>query len=91
MHIIEEILIEFQAEDITASAIERSLELKQGALQIAIMTDDPEVVALLKMVRTYPWLLEVAEHNFREDNALRILLHNAVNVMVNEKYNNTNK
>ena len=87
MHVIEEILVEFQAQGITASAIERVFDLEQGALKSACQTDNPEIITLLRMVRVYPWLIEVAEHGFDGERSQRILLHNAVDIMMNERHN----
>lgn len=87
MNKIEEILIEFQSNGISEPAIERIFELDQGSLRIAKLTEDPEIIALLKMIRTFPWLIDVADKRFDESHSKRILLHNAVDLMMNEKHN----
>lgn len=87
METIDGILIEFQSMGITEAAIERSLDLKQGDIRRACLIDDPEMVALLKLVRAYPWLLEVAEFGYKENSSKRIMLHNAIDMMMNKQYN----
>jgi hypothetical protein len=82
MSLIEEILAEFQAYGITIAQIERVLDLHQGALDTGNLIDDPEIIALLKIVRTYPWLLEVAEADYDENESKRILLHHAIDQMI---------
>jgi hypothetical protein len=84
---IEEILVEFQAEGITQTQIERTLDLGQGSLDVGNLINEPETTALLRIVRAFPWLLEVAEKRFDENESKRILLHQAVDVMVNKKIN----
>jgi hypothetical protein len=84
---IEEILIEFQSEGITPAAIERALDLNQDSLTISNLIDDPETIALLKIIRTYPWLLEVVEKRYDQNEAKRILLHHTIDQMINEKVN----
>lgn len=84
---IEEILIDFQAMGITASAMEIALGLEIGSIETASVTDNPEMIILLKIVKVYPWLLEVAEHEYDENMSQRIMLHNAVDIMMNERHN----
>jgi len=87
METIDGILLEFQSMGVTEAAIERSLDLKQGDIRRACLIDDPEMVALLKIVRTYPWLLEVAELGYKENSSKRIMLHNAIDIMMNKEHN----
>lgn len=84
---LEEILLEFQAHGLTPAKIEFALDLDYGSIEKALLTDDPIMITLLKVVRTYPWLLEIAEHGYDGTESERILLHNAVNVFINEKHN----
>jgi len=84
---IEGIIAEFQSHGISQTSIEHALDLGFGSIERALLTDDPEMISLLRIVRTYPWLLEVAENNYDETKAERILLHNAVDIFVNEKHN----
>lgn len=84
---IEEILIDFQAMGITTSAIKLAFDLDQGSIEIANISDNPEMITLLKIIRTFPWLLEVAEYNYDENISKRTLLHNAVDVIMNKQYN----
>ena len=92
MTIIDEILIDLQGMGYTAPGLERVLGLNQGSIEIAKMTNDPEVIALLKIIKTYPWLLDVAEHNFDESMSKRIMFHSAIDAMMNDEHNrNLNK
>jgi hypothetical protein len=91
MHKIEEMLIEFGSMGISEAAIERALDLGQGSLRVASLTEDPEATVLLRLIRVYPWLIDVAESNFDENTSQRIMLHNAVDVMMNEKHNKLKK
>jgi hypothetical protein len=91
MTIIEEIVVEFQAHGISPAQIERALDLDQGMLSRGNLIEDKEVIALLKIVRTYPWLLEVAEARYDENESKRILLHHAVDQMINDKINKEKK
>ena len=84
---IEEILIDFQAMGISSSAIERAFDLKIGDINRANLIDDPEVLALLRIAQTYPWLLEVAQNRYDEDKSKRIMLHNAVDSIMNIEHN----
>lgn len=95
---IESILIDFQAHGISQVNIEHALDLSFGSIERAKLTDDPEMITLLRIVRTYPWLLQVAENNYDEIESSRILLHNAVDILVsaekrkmNEKILETNQ
>ena len=84
---IEETLVEFQAEGITQTQIERTLDLGQGSLDVGNLITEPETIALLRLIKAFPWLLKVAEKRFDENESKRILLHQAVDVMVNKKIN----
>lgn len=82
MTFIEEVLIELLANfDYTQSAVERVLGLKMGTLS----TDDPspELLALMKVIRAYPWMLQVADKNFDDLEAKRISGHSAVDAAIN--------
>lgn len=82
MTFIEEVLIELLANfDYTQSAVERVLGLEMGTLS----TDDPspELLALMKVIRAYPWLLQVADKKFDDLEAKRILGHSAVDAAIN--------
>lgn len=87
MEEIDGILIEFQSMGVTEAVIERSLDLKRGDIRRACLIDDPEMLALLKIVRTYPWLLEVAMLGYKENSSKRIMLHNAIDAMMNKEHN----
>ena len=63
------------------AAIERALELPQRT--ISRWKANKELssigIALLRIIRTYPWILEVAEKKFDFNDAWIIYIQNAVN------------
>jgi hypothetical protein len=78
LQIVKDFLKEFSEKyGSTQTSIERVLDLKQGSLKDE---EGPEVVALIKMIRTYPWLLEVAARNYNDKDAKNII----INVVVHE-------
>ena len=86
MTIIEETLIELYANyGYTQACVERILNLKINSLR----TEDPapELIALMKIIKTYPWLLKVADSNYNEFEAKRILGRTAVDLIVNKQAN----
>lgn len=86
MTVIEETLIELHANyGYTQGCIERILNLK--AKSLSIENPAPELIALMKVIRTYPWLLKVADNNYNEFEAKRILGHVAVDLIVNKQAN----
>lgn len=86
MTIIEETLIELYANyGYTRGCVERILNLKANSLSTE--NPAPELIALMKVIRTYPWLLKVADNNYDEFEAKRILGHVAVDLFVNQLAN----
>lgn len=86
MTFIEEFLIELNANfGYTQASIERALDLEIGSLSTE--NPSPELLVLMKIVKTYPWLIEVADQNYDEFEAKRILGHNAVDLHVNKLAN----
>lgn len=59
--------------------IERSLSLPQRTLSRWKAGQDPSAagLALLRIIRTYPWISEVADEGFEQNAARRILLEQA--------------
>ena len=55
--------------------IERILGIPIGSLK----NNDPIVLALLKFIRRFPWLLEIAEQKFDMKKTHTILMNNAYN------------
>ena len=47
----------------------------------------PELLVLMKIIKTYPWLLEVADKNYDEFESKRILGHSAVDIAINMQAN----
>ncbi len=86
MTFIEETLIELHANfGWTQASIERALGLEMKAL--STKDPKPELVALMKIIKVYPWLIEVADSNYDEFESKRILGHNAVDIAVNMQAN----
>jgi len=83
---INEVLDFFSEKNISFAGIERAVGLPQRTLtkwKNGISTPTAAGVALLKYLRTFPWLIEVAEHKFNYDIAQKILLGVAFNTFVN--------
>ena len=75
------ILDDFIDNKISMSAIERALSLPQRTLtkwKNGVTNPSAAGLALLKYLRTFPWLLEVAEHNFDYNTAQKIHISSAV-------------
>lgn len=61
--------------------MERALELQPGTLRAHRQKPEispPELVALLRLVDTFPWLLEVADAHYDEHGAQKILLRESL-------------
>jgi hypothetical protein len=84
MTFIETTLAEFQANGISQAQIERSLDLPINTLDVSNLINDPEIIALLNIIKTYPWLIDVAQKNYDHLESKRILLHNAVDTLINK-------
>ena len=85
----QNIIEHFEQQGISIRAIERILGLHIGSLseyKTLIAQPDPAVVALLKFLRTYPWLLDVAEAKFSEEKTLQILIDAAQNDPVRDEW-----
>lgn len=86
MTFIEELLVELNANfGYTQASIERALDLEMGSLSTE--NPSPELLVLMKIIKTYPWLIEVADQNYDEFEAKRVLGHNAVDLHVNKLAN----
>jgi len=83
MTIIQEILIELQSMGHSQASIERTLGLPMKTLD----NENPETLALMKMIKAFPWLLQVADRQFDEFESKRILGHAAVDAAVNKAAN----
>lgn len=73
---VRQMLADLAARGVTSTYIERALSLPFGTLARLVegaAAADPVGLALLRLVRTYPWLLAVADEHFDEDTAARLL------------------
>ncbi|MDA3822348.1 MAG: hypothetical protein PF450_07045, partial [Bacteroidales bacterium] len=43
-------------------------------------------IALMRIIRSFPWILDIAENNFDQKKAMSIFLTNAMNEIVNIAY-----
>jgi DNA-binding transcriptional regulator YiaG len=74
----------FTDNKISFSSIERILNLPQRTLtkwKNDVSQPSAAGVALLKFLRVFPWLLDVAEHPYDYDTSQKIFLHSAFNMM----------
>lgn len=74
------ILEKFQNQKLNLSAMERVLELPQQTFakwKNGLMNPSATGVILLKFLKTFPWLIEIAKHNFDPQEANRLLIKNA--------------
>jgi hypothetical protein len=80
LKIVKDFLTEFSEKyGISQAGIERVLDLPQHSLD---KEKGSEVVALIKMIKTFPWLISVAEKNYDRKEAKRTLLHVAVDYLI---------
>lgn len=77
---IEKMLDFLSKKGYSLAAIERALELPQRTISRWKSNKDLSSVgiALLRIIRTYPWILEVAENKFNERAAFEIYMKNAI-------------
>ncbi|KJR97181.1 MAG: hypothetical protein VR65_24845 [Desulfobulbaceae bacterium BRH_c16a] len=79
------ILNDFIENGFNLSSMERVLELPQRTLAKWKNTGKPSAagVSLLKLIRCFPWLLEVAEQNFEFQSAQKIYISTAYTFIAN--------
>lgn len=80
------IIDEFSNANINFSNIERSLSLPQRTLtkwRNESTKPSAAAVALLKFIKTFPWLLEVSDNQFAKENSQKIFLKTAFNQLIN--------
>lgn len=83
MTFIQETLVELQTNyGWSQASIERSLDIPQRSLSKE--NPEPELITLMKIVRAYPWVVQVADRQYNEVDALRIMGHAAVDVAANK-------
>jgi hypothetical protein len=73
----------FKSEGYSLAEIERSLDLPQRTISRWKGNGELSSVgmALLRIIRTYPWIMDVAEHKYEQYYACETLIVNAVQVM----------
>jgi DNA-binding transcriptional regulator YiaG len=83
---IDEVLNFFDEKKISYAGIERAVGLPQRTLtkwKSRNSTPTSAGIALLKYLRTFPWLIEVAENKFDFNIAQKIFIGAALNTFVN--------
>lgn len=89
MTFIQETLAELQANyGWSQASIERSLDIPQKTLSKE--DPEPELIALMKIVRIYPWVVQVADRKYNEFDAIRVMGHAAVDIAAANKVANYN-
>jgi len=82
---IKNILEDFNNNKISMSAIERALSLPQRTLtkwKNGVSKPSAAGLALIKYLRTFPWLLDVAENNFDYNSSQKIFLNSAMQLFL---------
>lgn len=78
----------FKQNGYSKPALDRILSLPQGTLDLCCQGDFPhEAVALFRILRTYPWILRLAEENFKQGAAEQLLVTASIGVL--KKYEHT--
>ena len=79
---LELILSFLKEEGYSMSSIERALELPARTISRWKSGNDPSAsgLALLRIIRTYPWILDVAERQYLDPVANSILVKNALKI-----------
>jgi DNA-binding transcriptional regulator YiaG len=83
---VNEVLDFFNEKKISFAGIERAVGLPQRTLtkwKNGISTPTAAGIALLKYLRTFPWLVDVAENKFDYDISQKIFMKVAFNTFVN--------
>jgi DNA-binding transcriptional regulator YiaG len=78
---VKNIISDFANNKISMSAIERALSLPQRTItkwRNGVSKPSAAGLALLKYLRTFPWLIEIAENNFDYSIAQKIHINSAV-------------
>lgn len=80
--VVKTILEDFEHIGMSMAAIERALDLPQRTLtkwKNGISNPSTTGFALLKIIRTYPWILDVAQNKYEKQTAKKIFISHAVN------------
>ena len=83
---VKEVLDFFNEKNISFAGIERAVGLPQRTLtkwKNGNTTPTAAGIALLKYLKTFPWLIEVAEHKFNYEISQKIFLGVAFNTFIN--------
>lgn len=78
---VKKIIDEFSHLSISMASIERALDLPQRTLskwKSGSISPSSSSVALMRMIRTFPWLLDVADNKYDHGIALRIQINDAM-------------
>jgi len=81
---IDKIVDWFIKSGFSHAELERSLDLKRGTLRA---DNSPELLALLKILLNFPWIIRVAEKNFDEMEAKKAMYHTAIDLMFTQSKN----
>jgi hypothetical protein len=81
---VEQMIESLGNEDFTLAYIERALELPQRTISRWKASGELSKIgiALLRIVRTYPWILKVSEHKFDAQIAKKVLVENGMKVLM---------
>lgn len=84
---IESILIDFVDSKMSMSSIERALEIPQRTLtkwKNRTTAPSSSGVALMRLIKLFPWLLEVAENKYNYNEAQKIHINAAIQKLLPE-------
>ncbi len=83
---IRNIIDDFSTNKVSMSAIERAINLPQRTLtkwKNGVSTPSASSTALMKLLRTFPWLLDVAENKYDYNISQKIFLNAAMEKLIN--------
>jgi hypothetical protein len=89
IHAVINILNDFKENNINFTSMERALEIPSRTFakwRNGSIAPSSTGVALLKMLKTFPWLLKIADRDYDKNHAINELI-NAYNVIFNEYIN----
>ena len=81
---IEELMKELDEKGVNLVSFARIFGINVREIDKLIRKKDKVFKALLNMVVTYPWLILVAECDFDEKESRRIMMHGAVDTLIDE-------
>lgn len=89
---IKNILNDFTNNKMSMSSIERALEMPQRTLtKWKNSTNYPSSagIALMRLIKLFPWLLEVAENKYNYIEAQKIHINTAIEELLHKRYSET--